>query len=265
MEQNKDLKDRYDKIYLRGYEKYATNDGLEESKNIISMMTDWRGLDVLEIGCGEGRLSAMLALEGARIEAVDYSEYAIIKAKQNYTIENLVFLTADYRDIGKECDVVVMQGVLEHLTNPYEELKHILDTNVKEHGCLITSSPNFMNVRGIVWMTFQLLFDIKMSMNDLHEIYPWDMIMFCKKNNYKLDVRTCNDDWGNSKGCIADFNRRFKSLTFLPLVEQVTGQKWDRDKIDKFLNTLGLSTQYIQNQSPLRGANIIYKITKDNA
>lgn len=263
MESNQDLKDRYNEIYLKGYDKFATNDSLEESKNIVSMIKDWHNLEVLEIGCGTGRLSAMLALEGARVEAIDYSEYAISKARKTYSIEGLTYLTADYRDISKECDVVVMQGVLEHLTEPYEELKYILDTNVKEHGFLITSSPGFLNQRGIIWLTIQMLFDIKMSLNDLHEIYPWDMTIFCKKHGYNLEARSSNVDWGNGKGCIGDFNKRFKSLTFLPLVEQATGQKWDRDRIDKFLNTMGMTSQYINNQNPLRGANIIYKIGKD--
>ena len=34
---------------------------------------------------------------------------------------------------------------------------------LKKDGILLTSSPSFLNPRGYVWMTLQLLFDVPMS------------------------------------------------------------------------------------------------------
>lgn len=40
---------------------------------------DWRGRDVLEIGCGDGRLTRRLAALGARVRAID-PDAALIRA-----------------------------------------------------------------------------------------------------------------------------------------------------------------------------------------
>ena len=37
----------------------------------LKEVTDWRGKRVLEIGCGEGRLTQRLAQLGARVDAID--------------------------------------------------------------------------------------------------------------------------------------------------------------------------------------------------
>lgn len=42
-------------------------------------VTDWRGKRVLEIGCGDGRMTRRLARLGARVEAID-PDAALIRA-----------------------------------------------------------------------------------------------------------------------------------------------------------------------------------------
>ena len=47
------------------------------------MIPSWQGLDVLEVGCGEGRLAAMISFAGAnKVDAIDYSSETIKIAKQ---------------------------------------------------------------------------------------------------------------------------------------------------------------------------------------
>ena len=45
-------------------------------------ITDWRGKNVLEIGCGNGRLTRRLARLGAQIEAIDPNPDLIRIARQ---------------------------------------------------------------------------------------------------------------------------------------------------------------------------------------
>jgi len=171
-------------------------------------------------------------------------------------------MDAEERIWGLDYDTIVMQGVLEHIERPYEFLEMLLKRKVRHKGCVITSSPGFLNPRGIVWMTIQMLFDIKMSMFDKHEIWPWDMDVFCNENGYRLKHKTSNLNWGNNVGMIRDFRKRFKSPTFLPLVEEATGIKWDDEKIDKFLYCLDHIRRFIEYDETFNGANFIYKISK---
>jgi ubiquinone/menaquinone biosynthesis C-methylase UbiE len=46
-------------------------------------VTDWRGRRVLEIGCGDGRLTLRLARLGARVHAVDPDAEAVDDARRN--------------------------------------------------------------------------------------------------------------------------------------------------------------------------------------
>jgi 2-polyprenyl-3-methyl-5-hydroxy-6-metoxy-1,4-benzoquinol methylase len=49
----------------------------------LETLTDWRGKRVLEIGCGEGRLTQRLARLGADIDAIDPDAKLVAKARKN--------------------------------------------------------------------------------------------------------------------------------------------------------------------------------------
>lgn len=104
-------------------------------KLIIEAMAGWAGLDVLDIGCGEGNLAAMLSFAGAsQIVGVDYSEEAINLANSRISLGNVNFIYSDYKKIKAKYDVVVMNGVLEHFDNPWEELDFIRSNLLKDDG-----------------------------------------------------------------------------------------------------------------------------------
>src|SRR5262249_45284994 len=48
----------------------------------LKQFTDWRGKSVLEIGCGNGRLTRRLARLGAHVQAIDPSQDLIKQARQ---------------------------------------------------------------------------------------------------------------------------------------------------------------------------------------
>lgn len=48
----------------------------------LKEMTEWRGKRVLEIGCGDGRLTRRLATLGAQIEAIDSDKKLITLARK---------------------------------------------------------------------------------------------------------------------------------------------------------------------------------------
>jgi len=49
----------------------------------LKAMTDWRNKRVIEIGCGNGRLTRRLANLGAQVEAIDPDRKLIVSAKKD--------------------------------------------------------------------------------------------------------------------------------------------------------------------------------------
>ena len=52
----------------------------------LKAMTDWRNKRVIEIGCGNGRLTRRLANLGAQIEAIDPDRKLIATAKKDVPV-----------------------------------------------------------------------------------------------------------------------------------------------------------------------------------
>ena len=124
-------------------------------------MDNWKNKRVMDVGCGEGILPVMIAHAGAEhVVGVDYSEEAIKNAQDKFNCESVQFIADDYREVEGKFDVITMQGVMEHLDQPWDELQNMLEHHVVDNGCLITSSPSFINPRGYVWMTLKKLFDV---------------------------------------------------------------------------------------------------------
>jgi len=88
-------------------------------------------LRLLEFGCGSGVLSSALAHvmpDGWTIEATDYSESLLARARQRFGCANLCFRFLDVRSIGPErlagIDAVLLLEVIEHL--PQDEAAGLL-------------------------------------------------------------------------------------------------------------------------------------------
>ncbi len=205
---NELLREVYDKMHSEGPGAWF-DDGAEERETILKMGEPW-GFGTLEIGCGEGDLASMIAERTLPdgLVAIDYSEEAIRKAKEKYR-EMCFFAKLNYREIIEKnrYSRLVLQGVLEHLDNPFVELKWMMDNLLADGGDVITSSPMFVNPRGFVWMALNAVGAV-MSKTDLHFLNPWDSEQFCKESGYRLEWTSCNHSWANGKRMIEDFEKR---------------------------------------------------------
>ena len=198
---NDSLKSKYDSIYKNGaYENYFTFNPYDILKAIIDSMGNWTGLRVLDIGCGEGDLAAMISFARAEeVHAIDYSKEAIYISKQRINIENVSFECMNGNEVKEKYDVIVMAGVLEHMDDPFDMLGNLMKYNLNDEGILITASPSFLNPRGYVWMTLQMLLDVPMSSSDIQFFLPNDFEQFGRKHDYKVHSHTISHDWGGIK------------------------------------------------------------------
>jgi len=102
------------------------------------------GKVVLDVACGEGYGSAMLAEVGSRVVGVDISAETVAHARRRYTIENLEFYEgrADAVPLSEgSVDLVVSFETIEHHdqhTNMMAEIRRVL----RPGGLLIMSSPD---------------------------------------------------------------------------------------------------------------------------
>lgn len=128
--------------FLPGY-----NDGaieLEHLHRYVFALRYATGLKVLDIACGEGYGSDLLAQAAAEVIGVDLDERCIASARERYARPNLRFLAGSATDIPVESgaiDLVVSFETIEHLDNQdtfWREIRRVL----RPGGVLIVSSPN---------------------------------------------------------------------------------------------------------------------------
>ena len=109
--------------------------------------------NVLDIACGEGYGSWLLAKAAAKIIAVDNNVRVVEKAKKKYVLPHLEFLAGSVDKIpaaDHQFDVVVSFETIEHVSAQDEMLKEIKRV-LKPGGILLISTPdkkNYTDKRG---------------------------------------------------------------------------------------------------------------------
>lgn len=251
MTTNSDLRTLYDEWHSKGPTAWFS-DGENERRAIIEVGEPWKGLKVLEIGCGEGDLLNMIHNNGAAIcYGVDYSEVATDKAAVKYPHLKMNILGNTTLNSFAPYQRIVLQGVLEHFDYPWKELDYLIKKYLPEGGDIITSSPCFLNPRGMVWMAMATLFHAPMSLTDLHFLHPWEFEKFAEEHPMieSLSITYTDNSWGSGDEMIADFEQRLPKV--FPSLEKKC--------LDKFISYLKHALPYI-GKSP--GATAIYRLVK---
>ncbi|MDP2897930.1 MAG: class I SAM-dependent methyltransferase [bacterium] len=102
------------------------------------------GKRVLDIGCGEGYGSAMLAQHAAHVVGTDSSEKVVAHATAKYGLSNIEFrcMPAEKHAFPDESfDVVVCLELIEHV-HDYAAVMEEMHRLLKPGGILILSTPN---------------------------------------------------------------------------------------------------------------------------
>ncbi len=82
-------------------------------------LADSQCKSILEVGCGTGKNTALLAQIGDRVRALDFSQGMLKRAKEKLRSDNVIFLLADITKqwpcADESADLVVCNLVLEHI------------------------------------------------------------------------------------------------------------------------------------------------------
>jgi 2-polyprenyl-3-methyl-5-hydroxy-6-metoxy-1,4-benzoquinol methylase len=228
------LVDLYDERYA-GEMKFQTSPRGLHSTIVSALGTELEGRDVLDIGCGAGRLALFCATRGARVTALDFSATAIelarvVSGSLTRPVEGVEFRVGRFEDLDRSYAVVLMTEVFEHIeTEPRETLRK-LGRLVAPGGLAVVSTPGFVNFRGIAWMTLQNLFGFLMSPSDVHFVHPWDMESWCADEGFQVAGHLgLFHDWGWGEWSARDMKRRIA----LALRDQRRGDpRWEAIDVD---------------------------------
>jgi len=90
-----------------------------DSKLTRELLADLQVDSILELGCGTGKNTSFLAQIGAKVEAVDFSQGMIEKAREKVKAENITFSMMDISQAWKfadeSFDLITSNLVLEHI------------------------------------------------------------------------------------------------------------------------------------------------------
>jgi SAM-dependent methyltransferase len=103
-----------------------------------------RGKEVLDIACGEGYGSALLAASAARVTGVDISPEAVAHARAKYRAGNLEFREGSCAAMplpDASVDVVVSSETIEH-HDQHEAMLREVRRVLRPGGVLVISSPD---------------------------------------------------------------------------------------------------------------------------
>jgi O-antigen biosynthesis protein len=118
--------------------------GLEHWHRYLFASGYCAGKDVLDVACGEGYGTALLAQAAKHVTGVDIDRRSIDDAKAKYGENDVTWLSADCTAIpvaDASFDVVVSFETIEHLTQHTELLREIKRV-LRPGGVLVMSSPN---------------------------------------------------------------------------------------------------------------------------
>lgn len=255
------LKDYYNEVY-RGdknqhFLKYRR--GATESET-HQLATRWISehaphcTALLDFGCGEADFLGHFVAPGTRRVGVDYSEPALDNARFRYPDIELVL--GDDTCLGQyaSCfDVVTSFGTIEHLDDPkaaIEKLKSCLRPN----GFLLLSCPNFINVRGVIWMTLSKLFDVPMSRSDRHFIGPADMAAWARELGLTVVAMQAVDlDVAQGDYLCTDMKRR--------LTNALRDAGMDNTRVDDLLRWVQANLSYFPS-GELSGSECLYLVRR---
>lgn len=107
--------------------------------------------EVLDVGCGNGIITAAIGKAGFVVTGIDSSEKTIAAAKTSNNLPNVKFIVVAAGELAMQPGkfaAIICSEVLEHLHDP-SSLLDILRTSLKDNGILIVTVPNGRGPREI--------------------------------------------------------------------------------------------------------------------
>ncbi len=133
---------------------------LRRCLKIVAEMDLTQTGEILELGCGTGAMSSLLALNtGRHVVGADICEKFIEEARKNHDTPNLSFKVLDItgydlvQQLGRQYSYIVGNGILHHLYDELDAVLPKLQELLAPGGKLVFWEPNLYNP--IVFLLFR--------------------------------------------------------------------------------------------------------------
>jgi 2-polyprenyl-3-methyl-5-hydroxy-6-metoxy-1,4-benzoquinol methylase len=133
--------------YAEYHVHYALKESSYSSHDYLARLAG-RGHDILELGCGEGFLAAVIADQGNRVVGIDMLEQPKCREHMEayFQADLDVGLDGAVRALGqRRFDRILLPDVLEHLRRPDQVLRDCLAL-LKPQAQIVVSLPNVANI-----------------------------------------------------------------------------------------------------------------------
>jgi len=104
-----------------------------------------RGLDVVDMACGEGYGTAVIAQRAARVTGVDANPEAHEHARLKYSRPGVRFVRDLVESYDEPCDAIVFLQTVEHLSDPGAVLDRFREL-LRPGGTAYVSTPNVLTL-----------------------------------------------------------------------------------------------------------------------
>jgi ubiquinone/menaquinone biosynthesis C-methylase UbiE len=122
-----------DSLILSGISPYGR-------KLFESILGNFEGKEVLDLGCGDGALAVYMAKRGAKVTAIDISKNSITNTVNLAKLHNVEDLVTSYQanaleidKFGKKFDLIVGKFILHHI-EPFGQFSQTLKKSLKQGG-----------------------------------------------------------------------------------------------------------------------------------
>jgi SAM-dependent methyltransferase len=251
MPTNQALRGLYERVYAGGKEQFFTFHTADITREVLAQ-ANAAGSRVLEVGCGTGETAALLCEAGATVLAVDYAPAAIAEAQRRHQHPNLRFEVGSFDQVTGEFDLIVAQEIIEHSDDPKQFLSALVD-RLTPTGYLIVTCPSFANLRGVVWMTLQVLLNVPMSLTDRHFLCPFDMERMAAELGLACEWRTFRHSQAHGEQMVIDLRKR--------LTNALRDAGLDNSRVESLLEWLSAIAAY-ERDAAHNGAKAIYTLRR---
>lgn len=212
--------ENYHNIIHNGWENLYMNMRDELYKRI---RLNIKGDCVLELGCGDGEMTQLLAKDFSNLTVVDGSSIMLKECRERLkNFEHIEFIEAYFEDYNtvKKYDGIIMSHVLEHLDEPVKVLKHIKNF-LNDKGVLIIAVPNADSLHRQAAVEMGLLASV-------HTLNEQDLLLGHRRvYNFEMLIKDCQTAGYNiiSKG----------GVMLKPLSNRQIEQQWTMPMINGFM------------------------------
>jgi 2-polyprenyl-3-methyl-5-hydroxy-6-metoxy-1,4-benzoquinol methylase len=114
---------------------------------VREMLPQVQGVEILDIGCGDGRVSLQFLPQAGHVTLLDMSENMLLRARANVPAEYVhktTFLTADFMDCkpATPSDVVICLGVLAHVERAESAIQKLASLTRVGGRCIVQISDS---------------------------------------------------------------------------------------------------------------------------